>query len=607
MATKEVSVLTQYFEDSDHTTFDARTKSERDRDYRDGIQWTKEDSDTLKGRKQPVITIDRIGAKVNALTGMERINRTDPKALPRNPGDEDAAEAVTKGLRYVADNADYDQKRSSFYENMIVEGTGACEWSIKAHDNGENEIIMTHVPWDRFFYDPASVRANYSDSLYFGHVIWMDSERAKDRWPKFKGDFADIMGQGSTSNTHDDKPVLWVDSSRKRVRIVKIYYVSDKNWYVATFTKGLEIENIISPFVDEDNQTYPALNPMSAYIDRDNNRYGIVRAMISPQDEINKRRSKLLFQLMVRQIRVSPGKSLDVESTRTELAKPDGVIKARPDDFEILPANDQTQGQFVLYQDAKDEIDAVGVNPTLQGKAGPALSGRALQLQQSAGVMELGTITDRKSQWDLTNYRIIYRLMRQFWKKPKWIRITDDQGTPEFTGINRPITLREKLEANPELAQNLSAQMEEQGIPASQLDLDRVVETQNSIGELDVDIIMEESPDVATLKTETFEQLASSGVLASLPLELILELMPNISSDTRQRIEDMISGGDDPEAQAAQAEAAQQEQEIVNAERVAEIDKNKSVAAKNFADEEKIQAETAQIISELAGEGEADL
>ena len=51
----------------------------------------------------------------------------------------------------------------------------------------------------------------------------------------------------------------------------------------------------------------------SAYVDRNNNRYGEVRPMISPQDEINKRRSKALHLLTMRQTKAERGAVDDVD------------------------------------------------------------------------------------------------------------------------------------------------------------------------------------------------------------------------------------------------------------------------------------------------------
>jgi hypothetical protein len=45
------------------------------------------------------------------LCGLERRARTDPKAFPRTPAEDDRADAATQALRYVADDNDYSRIR----------------------------------------------------------------------------------------------------------------------------------------------------------------------------------------------------------------------------------------------------------------------------------------------------------------------------------------------------------------------------------------------------------------------------------------------------------------------------------------------------------------
>src|SRR5262245_48928204 len=93
--------LVRWFEESEMARMDEIELSQRDRDYYDGIQWTKEEIDQLKARGQPIITINRIKDKVQTLCGLERKARTDPKAYARTPSEEQRADAATQALRYV--------------------------------------------------------------------------------------------------------------------------------------------------------------------------------------------------------------------------------------------------------------------------------------------------------------------------------------------------------------------------------------------------------------------------------------------------------------------------------------------------------------------------
>ena len=570
------SRLVTWFEGAETDSEDARTLAERDRDYYDNKQWTSEEVQVLNDRKQPVITINRIKRKVDALKGIERQQRTDPKAFPRNPSDEDASEAATDAIRYVIDNNNYDQIRSNYWENLIIEGIGAVKISVTPGKRGM-EISIKRVAWDRFFYDPHSNEHDFSDAKFIGEVIWMDRKDAERKWPGKKDIISATMVSDSLTETYDDKPKfrIWSDNKRDRVRIIQTRWKDGDEWRITTSTKGGILKDDVSPFLDEDGKPESDLLAVSAFIDRDNARYGTVREMISPQDEINKRRSKALHLMSVRQIRVDPATEAakDIEEVRAEAAKPDGVIKARRDDLEILPNGDMAQAQFSLLQEAKNEIDAMGVNASLQGKQGTQLSGRALLAQQQAGLVELAPMLDRKRDMDIRVYRTIWNRVKQFWNEERWIRVTDDEDKPRFVGLNKPMTVRDQLEKEfgeiPEQFQNL----QELDQPAQE-DGKPIIE--NSVGEMDVDIILDEGPDSITLQSEQFEQLVQMAQVVPIPPDIIIEA--SSLRNKKRLLEKLQGGGEDVDPEQAAQEQALQQQALELQLRGAEADVAKTEA-----------------------------
>ena len=88
--------LIQWFQDAEDATVDAREKSERDRDYYDNKQFTAEEFEALRKRGQPAISHNLIRQKIDYLLGLEKQTRSDPKAYPRNPDDEQAADAAAQ-------------------------------------------------------------------------------------------------------------------------------------------------------------------------------------------------------------------------------------------------------------------------------------------------------------------------------------------------------------------------------------------------------------------------------------------------------------------------------------------------------------------------------
>ena len=147
-----LKTVTGYYEDYEKNTIQSRELAERDRDYKDNKQWSDKEVKIIEKRKQPVVTINRIKPKVDFLIGMEQQSRTDPKAFPRTPNHDDAADAATEAMRFVCDNNDFDYIASDGFENMLVEGTCACE--VYAEEiKGKIEVKLGYYQWDRIFFD----------------------------------------------------------------------------------------------------------------------------------------------------------------------------------------------------------------------------------------------------------------------------------------------------------------------------------------------------------------------------------------------------------------------------------------------------------------------
>jgi|DEB0MinimDraft_3_1074331.scaffolds.fasta_scaffold00186_3 hypothetical protein len=589
-----LSMLTEWVEEAEDATIEPRKRSELDRNYYDGVQWTDAEVRTLKQRGQPVTTDNRIKRKIDYLTGLEKIKRTDPKAFPRNPQDESASQAATDALRYVWDNQNGDSIRSDVWEHMLVEGFGGAAVEIKRNRKGRVEVALRLIPWDRLFYDPTSARHDFSDARYMGEIVWMDFEVAKAKFPDSARELemsADLQGRGQ-GETYDDKP-RWIHGhKRKRVKIVTCWYRDGSgNWSFAQFTANVLIKNGPSPFMTEDGTACPLIL-VSAYVQRDNERQGVVRDMRPLQDEVNKRRSKLLHNLIARQIIMDDGAVDDEREVRRELSKPDGVIKAHPGKrFEILANNEEIVGHFNLLADIKADMDQMGPNAALTGRAGEEASGRAILASQQGGQTEIATLLDRLRWFNIRMYRAIWDRVQQFWTEERWIRVTDDERNMRFVGLNRQVPaiqlLQEKIANEPPAKQQQIMALAQQD-PRSQ----QMVSV-NTLADLDVDIIVEDAPDTITIMAENFDrvvQLAQAGV--QFPPDVLIEMMPGLRN--REQLLDRMRGGQSPE----QAQAMQEQQELARRGAMAEIAKTEaevketnasalkdiSAAAKNYAD-----------------------
>lgn len=526
----ELSRLVQWFESAEDSTRDARETSEKCRDYYDGEQYTPEEIATLKKRKQPVIVVNRIKPKINTLKGMESKSRTNPKALPRNVGfDEEAAEACQDSIRYVLDTNDADNLFSSCFDDLCVEGTEAMEVNVRPVPGSQDfDITLRQIHWDRQFIDPHAREKSGSDAKYHGEVVWLDLEDAEAAYPDAKAVISATLDKfgGKNGDTYNDKPQYrWADSRRQRVCLISICYLKAGQWMHAIFVRGGFVqEPQPMPFKDEDGNSESCYFYQSAYVDRDGNRYGPVKDWLSLQDEINKRRSKALHLLNVRQVKTRKGAVDSIANLRAELAKPDGVVEENIENgVQLLPTGDMAQAQFQLLAEAKAEIDAVGVNAAMAGTETRSMSGRALEARANAGSSEVQPILDAHAHFKNRIYRAIWNRIRQYWTAEKWVRVTDNEKNIKFVGLNQPVTMLDKvIEQAKKNGQQIDPQMVEQLKQDPRMS--QVVGTKNVPAQMDVDVILDEVPDFAALQSEQFAQLSDlAGKGMPIPPEAIIK------------------------------------------------------------------------------------
>lgn len=565
---EQLTRVCRYFEQSEDGTRDARLIAERNRDYYDGRQLTDKEIAALKKRGQPPVVINYIKRKVEILRGMERRMRSDPKAFPRNPDDEDGANAATDALRYVADQNDFDVTRSMVYENMVIEGYGGADVVAEQMPNGDVMVTITYVPWDRLFYDPHSRQPDFSDAQYRGLVIWMDKREAMDKWPDREYAIEGSLATVSMSDTYEDRPKdgMWCDNRRTRVRVVQIHYKRGDDWMMATFTKGGFLEDpVVSPYIDKYGSPTSSLIMRSAYIDRENNRYGPVSDWIDPQDEINKRRSKALHLMNQRQTYGTKEAIGDVQAAKTQLARPDGHVELNGgavfgQNFGIIPTNDMAAGQMQLLQQATAEMQASGPNASLAGKDPHALSGRAIQSQQQAGSVEIEPGVDDLRQWTRDIYEAVWMRIKQFWTAEKWVRVTDDERNIKWVGLNKVITVGDKLQQIDPAMRDQAVQMAAQQFGMQPQDpqlLQQQIGIENDVSGLDVDIVIEEGPDMASLQSEQFQtlsELAKAGV--AIPPKAIVQASSIRNKDVI--LDEMEKGQQLPPAAQKQMQEQQQ-------------------------------------------------
>jgi hypothetical protein len=529
------------------------------RRYYHGAQWTADQLKTLKKRRQPPSTKNRIARKIDGTIGLIERLRQDPKAYPRTPKQEQGAELATAVLRYVLDEQEWKAKSPECARDGAVDGIGGIEIEIEEGDHGDPEVGFDIVEPDSFFYDPRSYRADFSDAGYMGQGKWVEIDAAKEMFPDRADQISGLAEDGSELSSNPDREQKWFsfDGAKKLVRLVDVWYKHKGGWCWAIFTGSVILMEGESYLVDEKNKGTCKYIMFSCNVDHDGDRYGFVRHMKSSQDSFNFKHSKLNHILASRRLIMSQGSVQDVEKARTEWARDDGVVLVNGNVNDGIKADDRTfdfAGWAKLLEEDKAELDNYGPNQALIGDI-QNQSGRAIQLLQQAGMAELGPYILGYRGWKVRVYRAVFNAVQKYWQAERYIRVTDDEGLAQFIQING-------VGVDPQT-----------GYPTMV----------NALGSLDVDIILDEGPDTVNAQADVYETLtqvlpAVAQMLtppqAQAAVKVLLETSA-LPDSAKKQFREASQQPPDP--------MAEQAKQIQLAGEAAKVDETKSKVALNMA------------------------
>lgn len=517
--------------------------------YYHGSHWTKEQLAELKKRGQPPTSTPVFARKINGFVGLVERLRQDPKAYPRTPQEDQGAELCTAALRYVMEQQDWVTKSTMVTLHGAVEGLGGIELGLEPGDSGvegDYDVSIEYVDPDVFFYDPRSFRPDFSDARYMGVARWLDVEDAKARFPDKADELDSRLGAGEEFTFDTDRGMKWVNTAQKQLVIVEHWYKKGDEWHWAYYTSGLMLQEGQSPYQDEKGKDFCRFIMWSSFVDQDGDRYGFLRNMKSLVDEINQRGSKALHLLSMRRIIMEQGAVEDVEVLRREAVRPDGVIVHQPGlvlTFEDAKTLADMQGQLAMRESARQELENFGPNPALVGQT-KATSGRDRELMQQAGLAELGPFLISRKGWTIRVYRSVWNILKNRWTAERWIRVTDAEG------VQQPIQINGQ---QPDPATGMMVKV-------------------NEIGALDVDIIIDEGPDVVNMMSDTLEALQSVAAKGTpVPPEVVIELMP-LPDSMKKRLVGMMQQAQEPPP------GAQEAMQIELAQGAAKVEETKASA-----------------------------
>lgn len=446
------------------------SKAYVDRCYYEGAQWTTEEAAALKKSGQPVITVNHIWGKVNTMVGMLLQQRPTIRCLPRGKNDAELASVGTKVIRYVLEINKYRRVLSEVFTDVASVGIGWVDIQI-TNDLTKDPILLSYVPWDEMVIDPLSKQPDYSDARFVFRGKWVELDILKENYPKYKNE---LIKTKSSAVQFPGQKFNWYDAEREMVFVIEAQYKTygerDCFWdgvsavkYIPEIHKDViqrgigRLINARIPIVRKmiigggyilEDGELPYLFgdfsfiPFIAYRDKDGNPFGIVKQLKDMQDEINKRRSKVLHYLTAKRVLAEEGAVDDPDEFMDELVRPDAFLTYNKG-YDVNIEQDLELGaqHFQLMQEAANEMSSIsGIYPDFSGMPTNARNASAIRqrvMQSQTAIQKLYSVMEMGIQRMAEH---VLALVRQYYREERLIQLTDE---PEAFFINETVQLED--------------------------------------------------------------------------------------------------------------------------------------------------------------------
>lgn len=612
-----------------------RREADRAADYYDGNQLSPETVETLKERGQPPLITNIIKPTIDTVLGMEAKARTDWRVRPEDDEecDDELAEALSVKLKHAEIESRADRAVSDAYAAQIKAGLGWVEVA-REHDPFKCPYRVRYVHRREIFWDWRAEQPDLSDARYLIRRRWLELEHAIALMPQYATLFRMTTGgwAGFDPLLEQDSKLVqsweierdtriaavdWRDIQRQRICLYEIWYRKWVRGYTMTLPNGTVMEAdfnnprhneaIVAGIAKVKQATFqkvrlawytgphflydvpsPYKHNQFPYVpffghreDLTNVPYGLIRSMVSPQDEVNARKSKMLWSLNSRRVTVDADAVLDHHRTMQEVARPDAYVILNPNRkptsaFKVEPGGELAAQQFQVMQEAKQEIaEASGIHKTMQGQQSGAKSGIAINSLIEQGVNTLAEINDNYAYARRLVGEMLFELVKQ----------NLVQGPAKVTigeGSQKKVILLNQPSVDPTTGQSFIL---------------------NDVAKVKAKVVLDDVPSTPTYRMQQLQMLTE--ITKSLPPQLQASVIDFVVEATdmpkRHALADRLRaavGIQDPEQQkaaaAAQQQAAAMQQEMQQKVFVLDAAERAARIRKLNAEAEKVQGEAVR-------------
>lgn len=617
-----------------------RKEAAKAADYYDSLQITAKDKQDMEERGLAPLFRNLIAPSIDLVLGMEAKSRRDLKLSADRDEDAEAVEAVQIKLKGAERSSRFDVACSDAYAETVKTGLSwiECGWESDPFRPRyrARKVARTEIWWDW-----RSRENDLSDARYLVRRRWVDAdvlplyfpnkakliEGLEGHHPDFTGFDADIPAQSEMINVIEAASsstlarAEWYDAERRQYALYEVWY---RHWVrgtvlrladdqvieydkgnlaqaiaiamgqavpePATFTRmrlswwcgPVQLDDLASPLP---HNNFPYTPVWGIREDRSGMPYGLIRRMMSPQDEINARLSKMMWLLSAKRV-IADSDAADMpwHDVVEEAGRPDALILLNPrrvnksaDALRVESDTPLTAQQFSVLQDATQAIrDASGIQePMMGGSTGALRSGAAVTSLIEQGSTTLAEINDNyATAKKLAGEQLLALVVADLGTQPHTVAVN-------FRGQQRQVVLNQ-LKLDPDIGGEVLT---------------------NAPAHLLMRVDLTDVPDTPSYRAQVFQQLTE--LTKSLPPELqalIADMVvrnadiPN-AAELADRIARFVGveqsaprTPEEAQQRAAEQQAAQQAQALEQAAAEAEVMATRAKAEKDFASAQQSRA-----------------
>ena len=162
-------------------------KAKEDDRFYNGNQWDDIDRMNMEQQKRPALTFNDIKPVIDAVSGMERLNRNDVRVISRpfdSPAELDMeGDLATEALSTAEDMCSASEEDSEAAHRMAVCGMAWVEIRMDYSRDINGRVIREKIPEFEMRWDPGAKKANLEDRDWCARKLKVSRKKFDKRWP----------------------------------------------------------------------------------------------------------------------------------------------------------------------------------------------------------------------------------------------------------------------------------------------------------------------------------------------------------------------------------------------------------------------------------------